>query len=65
MGVALGSLAPSVTRPIQDFYLVQIGLVLMMYPPLAKADYSRLPTVFRNWCILSLSLVQNWVHSGS
>ncbi|WP_114577755.1 ACR3 family arsenite efflux transporter [Saliphagus sp. LR7] len=60
VGVGLGFAAPSVTEPIQDLHLVEIGLVLMMYPPLAKADYSRLPTVFRNWRVLGLSLVQNW-----
>jgi len=61
IGVGLGYAAPSVTGPIQDLHLVEIGLVAMMYPPLAKADYSRLPTVFRNWRVLGLSLLQNWL----
>ncbi len=61
VGVGLGYVAPSVTQPIQDLHLVEIGLILMMYPPLAKADYSRLPTVFSNWRVLGLSLVQNWL----
>ena len=61
VGVGLGYAAPSVTRPIQDLHLVEIGLVLMMYPPLAKVDYGQLPTVFRNVRVLSLSLVQNWL----
>ncbi|CQH61450.1 transport protein (probable substrate arsenite) [Halobacterium hubeiense] len=60
-GVGLGYAAPSVTAPIQDLHLVEIGLVLMMYPPLAKADYSQLRAVFSNWRILGLSLVQNWL----
>lgn len=61
LGVGLGYVAPSVTEPIQRFHLVEIGLVLMMYPPLAKADYSQLPAVFSNWRVLGLSLVQNWL----
>lgn len=61
IGVGLGYFAPSVTQPIQDLHLVGIGLVLMMYPPLAKADYSQLSTVFSNWRVLGLSLVQNWL----
>ncbi|MDH5019126.1 ACR3 family arsenite efflux transporter [Halobacterium rubrum] len=61
VGVALGFAAPSVTAPIQDLHLVEVGLILMMYPPLAKADYSRLRTVFSNYRVLSLSLVQNWL----
>ena len=61
VGIGLGSVAPSVTEPIRDFRLVELGLVLMMYPPLAKADYATLPTVFSNWRILGLSLVQNWL----
>ena len=61
VGVALGYLAPGSTEPIQRFNLVEIGLVVMMYPPLAKADYSQLRTVFSNWQVLSLSLIQNWL----
>lgn len=67
VGVGIGYIVPASSNFIDSFSLgstnipIAIGLILMMYPPLAKVNYKLLPTVFRNTKILSISLLLNWV----
>jgi len=66
-GIALGYFIPSFPNSINSFSSgttnipIAFGLILMMYPPLAKVKYSLLPKVFKNTKILSISLILNWV----
>ncbi|MCW9708374.1 ACR3 family arsenite efflux transporter [Fodinibius salsisoli] len=67
VGVGIGYAFPSTSQFINSFSSgstnipIAIGLILMMYPPLAKVDYKLLPKVFKDVKVLSISLVLNWI----
>lgn len=67
IGLCLGYLIPNFSEVLSSMQIgttsipLAIGLIVMMYPPLAKVKYEKLGRVFKDWKVLLLSLVQNWI----
>ncbi|MDV4232756.1 arsenic resistance protein, partial [Acinetobacter baumannii] len=67
LGLAIGVFFPQASVSLNELSVdnvnipIAIGLVLMMYPPLAKVEYAALPEVFKDKKTLTLSLIQNWI----
>ena len=67
LGITLGNIIPQLPQLIDAFsigstnMLIAIGLILMMYPPLAKVKYQALPEIFKDRKSITLSLLLNWI----
>lgn len=67
IGISVGYFFPGVPQAINDLSVgttslpIAVGLILMMYPPLTKVKYEEMWRVFKDWKVLTLSLVQNWI----